>query len=333
MTDQATRVVPAGWYQDPATPAQVRWWNGLAWTEHVREKPGASSSAADQAVAIGTTAGEAGQTVVEETTAQRIAAARELERQFGIGTSENEIITGGAVAGYSASSGITTSTAVADAATAPPAHSSTSSPTVPATGGIRTSRPAASGRATGSAWLIALSPILALVLGIAAAYIYFYVLATPIVFAVAVALPYLLVLLWALNDGRALKARGFTPPSPAFALLTGLGYLIVRRVRVPGSGPLAMLIVVGVLTFGSLPAAALLGQLNGITDALNIQHTISADYIGHGEAVSVSCPAFVDASVTGTLYTCDATTAIGTVRQIWVSIDGTDGSFSYALAV
>jgi hypothetical protein len=46
VTDQATRVVPAGWYEDPSDPAQVRWWNGIAWTDHTQPKPelGASES-------------------------------------------------------------------------------------------------------------------------------------------------------------------------------------------------------------------------------------------------------------------------------------------------
>ncbi|QEO10297.1 DUF2510 domain-containing protein [Protaetiibacter larvae] len=44
MTDQATRVVPAGWYEDPADAEQVRWWNGIAWTDHTQPKP---TSAAD----------------------------------------------------------------------------------------------------------------------------------------------------------------------------------------------------------------------------------------------------------------------------------------------
>jgi len=64
-TQQTTRVVPAGWYQDPADDAKVRWWNGLTWTEHVEMKP----------------------------TDQRAAEARELERQYGISTGESEIIT------------------------------------------------------------------------------------------------------------------------------------------------------------------------------------------------------------------------------------------------
>ena len=39
MTDQATRVVAAGWYDDPQDPRMVRWWNGLGWTTHVEPKP------------------------------------------------------------------------------------------------------------------------------------------------------------------------------------------------------------------------------------------------------------------------------------------------------
>lgn len=37
------KVVPAGWYDDPASVRLVRWWNGIAWTEHTRAKPGYES--------------------------------------------------------------------------------------------------------------------------------------------------------------------------------------------------------------------------------------------------------------------------------------------------
>lgn len=52
MQQQTARVVPAGWYQDPADDSKVRWWNGLTWTEHVELKPagqgtGAAGAAAD----------------------------------------------------------------------------------------------------------------------------------------------------------------------------------------------------------------------------------------------------------------------------------------------
>lgn len=39
MTDQAVRVVAAGWYENPSDPTQVRWWNGIAWTDHTQPKP------------------------------------------------------------------------------------------------------------------------------------------------------------------------------------------------------------------------------------------------------------------------------------------------------
>ncbi|MFT4030602.1 MAG: DUF2510 domain-containing protein [Protaetiibacter sp.] len=49
MTDQATRVVPAGWYEDPSDSGQVRWWNGIAWTDHTRARPGLDTADAESA--------------------------------------------------------------------------------------------------------------------------------------------------------------------------------------------------------------------------------------------------------------------------------------------
>jgi uncharacterized protein DUF2510 len=308
VTDQATRVVSAGWYQDPASSVQVRWWNGIAWTEHVREKPTSSPAMTGQ-VAIGQTglAAAIHDSSVTETTEERIAAVRDLEHQFGIGAVENPVVGGQATAPARAQ-GMAAATATA------------------------TSRSAGRG-STAAAWMIALSPLLALVLVIAAAYVYLYLWANPVVFVIAVGIPYLLCVLWAVGDGRTESHRGYTPPSPLFALLTGLGYLIVRRTRVPGSGPIAMLLVVAALAFGSPLLAVGLGQTQGLANALNIQRTISADYIGHDKAVFVNCPPFVDATTVGSLYTCDATTATGVHRTVWVSIDGDNGKFSYSFGL
>ncbi|HEU0205805.1 MAG TPA: DUF2510 domain-containing protein [Pseudolysinimonas sp.] len=311
MTDQATRVVSAGWYQDPASSAQVRWWNGIAWTEHVREKPTTSpATKAEGAVGQGGLAvATTHDSSATETTEERVAAVRELEHQFGIGAVENPVVGGGA-SGTAVAKGMAAGSAAA-----------------------RTAMRASAARgSTGSAWMISLSPLLALVLAIAAAYVYLYLFANPIVFVVAAGIPYLLCVVWALSDGRTLRARGFEPPRPALALLTGLGYLIARRTRVPGSGPIAMLLVVAVLALGSPLAAIGLGQTQGLANALNVQRTISADYISHGKAVFVNCPPFVDAVTVGSLYTCDATTATGVHRTIWVSIDG-NGKFSYSFGL
>ncbi|MFC5501281.1 DUF2510 domain-containing protein [Lysinimonas soli] len=316
MTDQATRVVPAGWYQDPAASEQVRWWNGLGWTEHVRDKPTtqpAISATGGSAAGAGTS-GASIHSSTEETAEERIAAARRLEREFGMGTAENEII---------ASTAAFDRTAQAQADPVDRARAQR------ADAGRRTT-----GRtATGSAWLIALTPVLAFALGIVAAYVYFYISPMPLVFAAAIAVPVLLGLLWAVGDRRALQSRGYDAPSAAWALLGSIGYLIARRVKVPGTGPIAMFLIVALVSFGSLPLAASLGQLRPLSNALKIQSTISNDYISHGKAVSVNCPPFVDATTPGTLYTCDSTQATGVHHLIWVSIDGPDGSFTYSLAL
>lgn len=34
-TNQA--VAPAGWYRDPLGLPQVRWWNGMSWTNRIEE--------------------------------------------------------------------------------------------------------------------------------------------------------------------------------------------------------------------------------------------------------------------------------------------------------
>lgn len=33
---------PAGWYADPHHRADLRWWDGSAWTHHVAARPGAA---------------------------------------------------------------------------------------------------------------------------------------------------------------------------------------------------------------------------------------------------------------------------------------------------
>lgn len=45
MTDSTSRT-PPGWYDDPAGAAQLRWWDGTQWTEHVHARADAAASAA-----------------------------------------------------------------------------------------------------------------------------------------------------------------------------------------------------------------------------------------------------------------------------------------------
>jgi hypothetical protein len=32
-----TNAAPAGWYRDPLGIPQLRWWNGIAWTNHIQD--------------------------------------------------------------------------------------------------------------------------------------------------------------------------------------------------------------------------------------------------------------------------------------------------------
>ncbi len=347
MTDQATRVVPAGWYQDPALSEQVRWWNGLAWTEHVRDKPTVTPAPASVAPVVVTatstsTLGSSNVTQTStQTTEERIAASRELERQFGISTSENDIITSATALGYGLGSRSDASAAARDAESSRDATVTPINPAAREAAAAAAARQGARGRvgghatartATGAAWLVALTPVLTFGTAVASAYVYLYVSQNPLVF-LAFLLPYLLGFLWALSDGRTLASRGFDAPHPAWALLGALCYLIVRRLRVAGNGALVMFLVVGALVIGLPVAAYATGALKPLSHALTIQNTISADYVGSGRATSVNCPPFVDASTAGTLYTCDATLGNGVVKPVWVSIDGDNGQFSYAMGL
>src|SRR3954454_3780134 len=133
VTDQATRVVSAGWYQDPASSVQVRWWNGIAWTEHVREKPTTSPAMTGQvAISQAGLASAIHASSVTETTEERIAAVRDLEPQCVIGAVENPVV------GSQASSPARVQGMAAAAAT----------------------NSSAGRGSTAAAWMIALSPLL-----------------------------------------------------------------------------------------------------------------------------------------------------------------------------
>jgi hypothetical protein len=344
LTDQATRVVPAGWYEDPASTAHVRWWNGLAWTEHTAIKPTPTPVVQPTAAAYTDGFGSGrygdgysgqeqvttatGSTTTPETLA-RIAEARELERQYGISTAENDIIMQAAHGG--AGQGAATYGAANYGA------ASTGSDYRPWNAEPEPvyEEP---GTNTASVWFIALWPLLTLAAAATAAYLAFYVMpepsvaGIPVVAAVAV-VPTLLTLIWAATDARRLRLNGYQPASPALALLGPLIYLIGRRVRVPGSGPLALLLVLTVIAAGAPTAAYLTGYAVPVTKALEIQQTVQADLVGSGELASVSCPVFVEDVAMGSLYSCNGVLPDGGEKLVWVSIDTDEGDFSYALAV
>jgi hypothetical protein len=347
LTDQAIRVVPAGWYEDPASSAHVRWWNGLAWTEHTTLKPtapprpqpvaeqGASQNQqghsyldayAQRAETVTTATGS----VHTAETLARIAEARELERQYGISTAEHDVIVRAATAGAAEEQSTRVNTYV-DTGPTRAAHRALQTATDDYdSDDERTS--------TASAWFIALWPLLTLVTAVVAAYVYFYVTPGPNVAGIPIIagvllLPLLLTLLWAATDARKLRQRGHRPASPALALLGPLVYLIARRARVAGSGPLVTLILLTLAVVGGPAAAYLTGAAAPATKALQIQQAIRADLVESGQLASVTCPVFVESLAAGTLYTCNGTLADGSAKRVWVSIEDSAGTFAYALDV
>ncbi len=374
MTDQAIRVVPAGWYEDPASRAHVRWWNGLAWTEHTALKPaeqprpqqqtyqqtygegGYQQTAAQQAAAAypatqyqatqyqatqaaaaaGSNADQdavaraaAALSAQNSETAARVAEARELERQYGISTEEHDIIVRRA----------------ADGDDHPPQHNSAGTAYDPNAYGTANWDDGGEDlddeprTATASAWFISLWPILTLVAAAAAAYYYFFVSPEPSVAGIplvagAAVVPYLLTLIWAATDAHKLRKLGHQPAKPALALLGPLVYLIARRTRVTGVGPLVTLIVLTLLAVGAPIAAVQTGAAAPTLKMVEIQQTIRADLVDGGKLGSISCePTAMTTIVQGTQFTCDATLPDGSPKTVWVSIDTRDGQFSYAIAI
>jgi hypothetical protein len=348
LTDQATRVVPAGWYEDPASRAHVRWWNGLAWTEHTALKPTPTPQPQPMATSYGdygdgfgnrrygdgfaggaSTGQSVGQSAHDQVSTAtgstqtpemvaRIAEARELERQYGISTAENDIIMRAARDGHRDGSTSTTDYRPWNAEPEPEYEEP--------------------GTSTASAWFIALWPLLTLAAAATAAYLALYVMPEPSfsgipLIAAVVIVPTLLTLIWAATDAHRLRSRDHRAASPALALLGPLVYLIGRRARVAGSGPLVTLILLTLVAAGLPVAAYLTGAAVPVTKALEIQRAVQADLVGSGELASVSCPAFVEDLSKGSLYTCNGVLPDGGAKLVWVSIDTVDGDFSYALAV
>ncbi len=297
-TEQATRVVPAGWYQDPANPANVRWWNGITWTDHVEPKPADQQAAAAGALAL---------------------EARAMERQHGITTAENDIIMSAVSADPKHGTG----------------HGDSQSGQ-PRTGTIAIVGPhSAVSTGTISSWLLGITPGLAFVFTLLAGYVFFYVTPTPLVAAVGVVV-YALGFFWAVGDSRALATRGHKIASPLWSLalpvVGPLLYLINRRRRAPGSSPLIAFLVLLALVAGVPLVGVATGAAATVTRALDVQQAVRADLVGTGAATSVTCPPILESVSAGTVFTCDAVLPSGDTVHVWVSFDNEQGQFSWALA-
>ncbi len=289
-TEQATRVVPAGWYQDPANPANVRWWNGITWTDHVELKPAGQQAAAAGALAL---------------------EARAMEREFGISTAENDIITSAAT-GIPIAHPRTGTIAIvgAGAAQGPDEHRRRpgSSPSRPPSPSCSRSSPATStstSRRPRSSQPSRSSCSCSASCGRSA---------TP-----------------ARSPSAVTSLRA---PLLALALpvVGPLLYLVVRRLKVDGSKPLIASLVLFALSVGIPLAGVATGGASVITKPLEVQQAVRADLVGTGSVTSVSCPPILESVAAGTVFTCDAVLPSGETVHVWVSFDNEQGQFSWALA-
>lgn len=260
MTDQATRVVPAGWYEDPSDAEKVRWWNGINWTDHTQDKPELDVDGDNDEEAV----------LAEARTASTATRARTRVR--------------------------TTSTA--------------------------------------ESWIVAFTSGALAVALLVAGWAWLYVAPTLLWLGIAGAVVYALSVLFALLDRRKLARWGHRPPAAVTAVLTAPVYLLVRALRLPRSwGQFVACILLAVGLIGAPLGAWFGGALGGVETAVRIQSEIRDELVGSGTASSVSCPPVADTTTVGSIYACSVTLPDGSERSLWVSIDSSDGAYSYAFAV
>lgn len=276
--------LPEGWYRDPSLPATRRWWDGTAWTDHVRPDEDAAlgfgsgrrSAASASTPPSASGASPATPAVTEPTT---FAVPSEIEGTKPV-SSVGSAAVGSAAAGsaavahpFGAGSWKTETPPWAESSVAAPtAGGSFAAPTSVAElesvdyapmerswGSSAVSAPVrrtplATG--TAGAWLLALSPVLNLLLVVGVGAL---VLSDPLspVAAISAWIASGLTLAWlvlaVIADFRRLGALGYVSrPSVLWIILGPLPYLISRAVHVHratgrGSAPLWVYLAVSVL--------------------------------------------------------------------------------------
>jgi len=264
--------LPEGWYRDPSLPATRRWWDGTAWTDHVRPDEDASlglGSPRRSAASAASVASAEAPVVTEATTfavPSEVAGTKPVSSvgsasvadPFGSGSWRTETPpwaeSGAAVPAASGASGaFAAPSSVADLESVDYAPMERSWSSSAAAAPVRRT-PLATG--TAGAWLLALSPVLwlLLVVGVGAL-----VLADPMspVAAISAWIASGLTLAWlvlaVVADFRRLGALGYVSrPSVLWIILGPLPYLISRTVHVHratgrGSAPLWVYLAVSVL--------------------------------------------------------------------------------------
>ena len=285
--------LPEGWYRDPSLPATRRWWDGTAWTDHVRPDEDAGLGLGSPRRSAASAASVASPAVTEATT---FAVPSELEGTKPVSSVGSAAVGSAAVGSGAVGSAAASSSVVADpfgagswkTETPPWAESGAAVPTVAGSFAAPTSvaelesvdyapmerswgssatsapvrrTPLATG--TAGAWLLALSPILNLLLVVGVGAL---VLSDPLspVAAISAWVASGLTLAWlvlaVVADFRRLGALGYASrPSVFWIILGPLPYLISRAVHVHRATAAVGLVLWA--TAGSLAWPNVLGEL------------------------------------------------------------------------
>lgn len=250
MTEQPGFVAPAGWYVDPTTSIHLRWWSGLAWTEHVAPIPEVSTTPDDYRTAAPTTSP---------------VPAMDLESAHAGAADENVPLPPPPISRLAPVSAYgwareESKTEIAPRWTLPVGHSLEFTAIPSRWGSV-------------SVWVIAFAPWMSVVA-------FFVMLLLEGIGAqlwlqyAAVSLPWLITLAAAQRDVKRLSSWGHRTVAPwAWALLGAPAYLIARTVVLRrtaglGSAPLWVwianfLLVVGLGVFIVVVFAAVLASLSG----------------------------------------------------------------------
>lgn len=184
---------------------------------------------------------------------------------------------------------------------------------------------------TGPVWVIALMPLALLVIGLLFLLSGLSGPGSPIFLAIVLGVPYLLVVVLAIADHRALLRLGFEQPAHwAWAFLTAPAYLVVRMTAVVretgrGFGPLMTWGSLGVVLVASVFAVpGLVIALAPAAFAQEAEQSVVADAAALGATLQVACPD-IPPMLPGQSFACHVRNASGGQFDVIVSLQRANG--------
>jgi Protein of unknown function (DUF2510) len=334
-SDNPSSGAPAGWYPDPLGLPQLRWWNNRAWTEQ--------TSVAHQPLIVQDAMFAWADDELPTRRRER-AREREQERAARPPVADDDTTEAG-LRELDAPRGAD----VADQASEPPLASPTPQPAATngaedkwwstAQGTAPQESPAALRGTitsnTGPSWVIAVLPLAQLVVVL--------LLVTSLggstdlgtTFLTVLAAPYLVTIVLAIVDRRALRRRGLLRPAHwTWAFLTAPIYLIVRaratlRESGDGAGPILVWFAFGVLQLASIVAIpGILIAAVPTVFAAQVERSVQlqAATIAPG-AVAVDCPG-IPPVIAGQDLSCSIRST-STTSTVVVALERSNGWISW----